>query len=59
MSWYLGPIEAGFSESLKGFSMELHLAKNDLRFSCGKIFGITRKTKMNKAKFMTDTSEFD
>ena len=48
MSWYLGPIEASWSKSLKGFSMELHFSKNDLRLSCGKIFVLLRKRKLIK-----------
>ena len=54
MSWYLGSIEAGWSESLKGFSMELHFAKNDW-----KLFVLLEKRKLIKPKFMRDTSEFD
>ena len=54
MSWNLESIDTGWSESLKGVSMELHFVKNDLRFSSGKIC-ITRKT----PEVIRDTSEFD
>ena len=59
MSWYLESIETGWSESLKGVSMELHFIKNDLRFSSKKMFLSLGKWKLLKPEFMRDTSEFD
>ena len=59
MSWYLEFIKTGWSESLKGVSMELHFVENILRFSSGKMFVSLEKRKLLQPEFMRDTSEFD
>ena len=46
MSWYLASIETGWSESLKGVSMEVHFVKNDLKFSAGETFVSLEKRKL-------------
>ena len=39
--------------------MELHLVKNDVRFSHGKMLVSLEKRKLLKPEFMRDTWEFD
>ena len=59
ISWYLESRETGWSESLKGVSMELHFVKNDLRLSSGKMFVSLEIRKLLKPEFVRDTSKFD
>ena len=54
MSCYVESIETGWSESLKGVSIELNFVKNDIRFSSGKMFVSLEKRKLLKPKFMTE-----
>ena len=51
MSCYVESIETGWSESLKGVSIELNFVKNDIRFSSGKMFVSLEKRKLLKPKF--------
>ena len=54
MSCYVESIETGWSESLKGVSIELNFVKNDIRFSSGKMFVSLEKRKLLKPKFMRE-----
>ena len=54
MSCYVESIETGWSESLKGVSIELNFVKNDIRFSSGKMFVSLEKRKLLKPKLMRE-----